>query len=637
MTSIFAIQAYNHPIKSVTVFKSSKAEVVRSFNLTLKKGQNKIEIRGLSSSIDTHSVRVSGLGQACLFDVVCTLANDKASSYAPDSSSEVTRSLLVKKAALESQRVIREHEYQILLQYAKTLTGEHITPTQMTQFMESFIEQRCKAVDAATELNEQIVKITRDIEVAKEKAASKEGKALGQVDIVIFADTETTVALKLTYIVGNVQWIPTYELQATTENSKPSSSVTLHYRARIIQSTGEDWNNVSLTLNTNASDSFVEGIPQLKSLKIHQGSSNGAGLFGSSGDNNAAKQSLPEPNSHSQSQSSSGKGATASTSKTDTSGDSFTSQPGAPPVVNIPSGSTPTASGSAFGSTATTAPSGSTATGDAAAESHPLSDKSKQADRPSPILKPTPLVSERPVALSFSAQGDSTIPSDGIEHQVSIAVLPFNAKVSYITIPRIDSRVFLQCEIMNTSKYQLLAGPVAVFLDDCYVSKTTINDINMGDRFGCALGVDAATIVTYSCSGKPVKSTVPPSVTFIESTDATTYTTKISVHNKHQFDITDLIVRDIIPTSDDSRVKIILHKPVGLAGAKDGETVDLKNDGLKVGWEPLLDGKGGEKEGKFEWKWKVKSGIKVNLEAEWEVKVPADGANWLEAFSELKI
>lgn len=32
----------------------------------------------------------------------------------------------------------------------------------------------------------------------------------------------------------------------------------------------------------------------------------------------------------------------------------------------------------------------------------------------------------------------------------------------------------VQCEVKNTSEYRLLPGPVSVFLDDSYVSKTTI-------------------------------------------------------------------------------------------------------------------------------------------------------------------
>lgn len=254
-------------------------------------------------------------------------------------------------------------------------------------------------------------------------------------------------------------------------------------------------------------------------------------------------------------------------------------------------------------------------------------DDFEDLEVPGTITEPTTVVSETPMAISFTVHGESTIPSDGVEHQVSVAVLPFQAKISYVSIPRIDPRVFLQCEVQNSSEYRLLPGPVSVILDDSYVSKTSINDINTGDNFECTLGDDTSTKVTYARSSKTVKSN---GGAFSEVTNTTTYTTKVSIQNKHQFAITDLIVRDVIPTCEDKRAKIILRKPLGLADAKDGESVDLKNDGLRVGWEKLVDGKGGEKEGKFEWKWKVGSGARVNVEAEWEIKVPGEFP-WVEA------
>lgn len=89
--------------------------------------------------------------------------------------------------------------------------------------------------------------------------------------------------------------------------------------------------------------------------------------------------------------------------------------------------------------------------------------------------------------------------------------------------------------------------------------------------------------------------------------------------------ISDLIARDAIPTCDDKRVKVILRKPEGLADAKEGELVTVnKVEEVKVGWEKLVDGKGGEKDGKFEWRASVKAKDKVTLEVQWEVKAPAD-------------
>lgn len=132
------------------------------------------------------------------------------------------------------------------------------------------------------------MEITRKIDLHETESASKKGTALGQVDIVIVADSDTKVDLRLTYssshnllfqaivtdfryvfsVVSNVKWTPTYELHATTVNGKPSSSVSLHYRARVLQSTGEDWNNTTLTLSTIASDTVVKRIPELYPVKV---------------------------------------------------------------------------------------------------------------------------------------------------------------------------------------------------------------------------------------------------------------------------------------------------------------------------------------------------------------------------------
>ncbi|KAH9481857.1 Protein F37C4.5 [Psilocybe cubensis] len=610
------IEASEHSIKSVTVFKSSKAEVVRCFSLQLQTGQNKIKIRGLSSCIDTQSIRVSGLGDARLFDVTCTHADSNAALYLPGSAAEIKRTLLVKKAALESEKAVREQESKLLWQYAQTLNGEHVTPTQMGLFLESYVERGHKIVSAITELNEKIVAITRQIDLHDSESASKKGTALGQVDIVIVADSDTQVELKLTYIVSNVKWTPTYELHATTVNGKPSSSVSLHYRARVTQSTGEDWNNATLTLSTIASDTVVKRIPELYPVKIRPK----VVLFqkGLVGFSNVQQQ----------------------TSDTDFGpGKSLFGQPPQHPKFT---GKFGTGRGGLFGSSTARVPSafGSTMVGQQAAGTETLQDMTLHVDdssslynefeevaSPGAILEPTTVVSETPVAVSFCVHGESTIPSDGVEHQVSVALLSFEATISYICIPRIDPRVFLQCVVKNSSEYRLLPGPVSVIFDDSFVSKTSINDINTGDNFECTLGDDASTKVTYSRTAKTVKS---DGGHFSEVTNTTTYNTKISIHNKHQFEITDLVVRDVIPTSDDKGASIVLRKPVGLADAKDGKYVDLNKDGLRVGWEPLVDGKGGEKEGKYEWRWKVAGGAKVNLETEWEIKVPGENA-WVEA------
>ena len=88
------------------------------------------------------------------------------------------------------------------------------------------------------------------------------------------------------------------------------------------------------------------------------------------------------------------------------------------------------------------------------------------------------------------------------------------------------------------------------------------------------------------------------------------------------------MIRDAIPLGDeDSNIKVMLLKPDGLAEAKDGEelTVDL-GEGVKdakVRWSKVENGKGGEKDGMYEWVCGLQAGTNTEFVASWAVKAPA--------------
>lgn len=607
------ILASDFPVKSATIYKSSKAEVVRIFPLELKVGHNTVEIRGLPSTIDTHSVRVSGLGDARLFDVVCKLRNNKSTTCASDSLAETIRTLKAKKSVLESEKKVREHEADILVQYAKSLTGEFVAPVQMSQFLQSFVEQGRKNTEAVSSIDEKITEIDRLLEIEADKSSLKKGTLTGEVHVVVGATAPESIQMQITYIVDHTSWVPTYELHAITENGKPSAKVYLHYRARVTQSTGEDWKDAAITLNTSSNDLSRKTIPKLQQIKIRpQPTWRPASAFNSNNATSLFDKGTTFVSSHlmpQQQQASS----------------LFSVQRG---LFGQPNafGQSNAGSTSAFG-----------AFGGMSSGAQPPQPQAEAVQFPSheseeifeeivlPDGSSTPeastLVNETPFAISYSVEGKSTIPSDGIEHQVTVAVLPFQSSTSYVTVPRIDPRLFLQCQVKNTSEYRLLPGPVRVILDNTYVSLTHIHDIVTGDTFDCTLGDDATAKVTYARTFKTARSS---GGAFAETINTTTYTTKITVHNKHAFAIEDLAVKDVIPMCDDNRVKVVLRKPEVLASAKEGEILDVGTQGLKVRWEAMADGKGGEKEGKFEWKWRVDAGAQATMETQWEVKGPSD-------------
>lgn len=150
-----------------------------------------------------------------------------------------------------------------------------------------------------------------------------------------------------------------------------------------------------------------------------------------------------------------------------------------------------------------------------------------------------------------------------------------------------------------------------------------MQDVNPSDTFDCTLGTDAATSVAYTRSLKTVRNSAG---TFAEVNNTTTCTNTIKIHNKHRFALPEITIRDIIPMSEDKRIKVLLRQPVGLPNAKDGDSIDLSKlkEGLKVRWSPCSDSIGGEKEGRYEFFFSMDAGAKFSLTSQWEVTAPAD-------------
>jgi uncharacterized protein (TIGR02231 family) len=266
------------------------------------------------------------------------------------------------------------------------------------------------------------------------------------------------------------------------------------------------------------------------------------------------------------------------------------------------------------------------------------------------LAEPTTLVHESPLALTYHVEGASGVPSDGVPHQVSIAVLPFDAKIQHVTVPKVRPVAYLQATVKNTSDYRLLAGTVHAFVDDSFVSKTGIvADVAPGDLFSCTLGPDPATRIRYARTSKRVAEDGGSGSGggFAEQWAATTYRSRTTVTNRHPFALRALVLRDGVPVSEDEkRVSVVLRRPAGLAELQQGEELKVCAEGngdgdgdgdgeserekRTVRWCKVIDGKGGKKEGLFEWVVEVGAGEEVTIETEWDVKAPVS-LRWVES------
>ena len=151
-----------------------------------------IEVTGLSSVIDTESLRVSGLGNARLLVVNCLRER-----FAEISESDPIRVLNSQKRELQAKRDARKAEIDILREFGEKI-GEkpEIAPDQANAFANTFFEKSLACAEAVAALDNKIEEIERKINKAESgKAGSTSVKAV----ITIVASDDGPVRLKLAY------------------------------------------------------------------------------------------------------------------------------------------------------------------------------------------------------------------------------------------------------------------------------------------------------------------------------------------------------------------------------------------------------------------------------------------------------
>ena len=264
-------------------------------------------------------------------------------------------------------------------------------------------------------------------------------------------------------------------------------------------------------------------------------------------------------------------------------------------------------------------------------------DEDMGADLMTALGEPTSVVHESPLALTYHVEGASGVPSDGVPHQVSVAVLPFEAKIMHVTVPKVRPVAYLQATVKNTSDYRLLPGSVHAFVNDSFVSKTAIvGDVAPGDVFSCTLGADPATRIRYTRTSKRADEggAGRERSAFSEQWASTTYRSCTTITNRHPFALRAVVLRDGVPVSEDKkRVSVVLRHPEGLAELEQGGELKVsEGEGEKrtVRWSKVVDGKGGKKEGLFEWVVEVGAGEEITIETEWDVKAPVS-LRWVES------
>ncbi|KAF8959143.1 hypothetical protein BDZ97DRAFT_1839119 [Flammula alnicola] len=568
-------------IISVSVY-AGRAEITRLFKFTVKTGQNQLNIIGLPAVLDQESFKVEGRGAATIHDVtISTITPPPVPTTSPALVALVSQKKRAEKALARTLKSLSSMET-----YLASVKSEHLEVSKLKEVVQSYDANAEELDDKVTELEKEIKQMDEAIVDEKKKLAGPSGneKLNLKATIGVFAESEGEIKIALIYAVHNATWSAGYDIRVDMQ-TKDTKPVTLIYKGSITQSTGEDWDDVPLTLET-ATPTFGVGVPTLTpwTLSIYRPTHfRGKALPLRSRPQMMAMSAM------------------------------LGSAPGAAPPPQV--------------------------------EDFLLDMSESDGGQQSMQHRGLQVSSKGAVSATFGVPGLISIPSDAVGHSVTIVRLGLEADMSWVCVPKKDSRVHLKAKIKNASEYTLLAGSASVYVDGSFISKSDVPLVSPDENFDCPLGLDPSIRVTYHPRSKKVSQSG-----FYTKSSVYTFMQRITVHNTKSAsssspDNLKIKVIDQVPVSEDSTITVKLLQPaltlpsaegsggVTLSAASGGELKAPPPVKVSPGVVAMWDGADDEagqavdvealgREGRFAWVCSVPPQGKVGLVLQWEVSAP---------------
>ncbi|MHC4107901.1 MAG: mucoidy inhibitor MuiA family protein [Planctomycetota bacterium] len=243
-------------IESVTVY-SGRASVSRTARLNLEPGLYDLQFGGLPESIQPDSIhaRASGPMKIIGLDyepkVVATAPSQQVAEL--DEQIESLQVALQEVADLREALKTQEEFIKALSIRATTDASEQggtkeLDLNVVRQQLAFIGELGAKLFAERRTLNARQKELNSELRVLQARRSAIAGRSTidrtAVVTAVVTAPTEAT--MELVYLVSNAQWQPSYNIRAAAEGG----SVIVEYDALLSQRSGENWEDVRMTLST---------------------------------------------------------------------------------------------------------------------------------------------------------------------------------------------------------------------------------------------------------------------------------------------------------------------------------------------------------------------------------------------------
>lgn len=268
------IELDNTKIKKVTVFLSG-AQVLREGNFTIQPGVSEIVFNNVSPYIDANSMQARGVGDFTIMDVKYNVFYPQPDPVENDPQqipNDVLKKikLLTDSIEVQNTKLAELHTKMEVRNMEKTMLMNNGTVKGIGKVNDSIALLK----DAMAYFHEKMTEINLDLFNMKKEETTLTKKLTGMngrltalnnwsynnnlkpqviagpvYQIIVSVNSDKTVLgkLEVTYLVSQASWTPSYDLKAKDLNAP----VELAYKGTIHQSTGEEWENVNLTLSSS--------------------------------------------------------------------------------------------------------------------------------------------------------------------------------------------------------------------------------------------------------------------------------------------------------------------------------------------------------------------------------------------------
>ncbi|UKN01134.1 DUF4139 domain-containing protein [Paracrocinitomix mangrovi] len=488
-------------IKNVTVFITG-GEITRNAKINVKKGRNKLIFKQISTVADhkscqfTADKKLSLVSVSAEVDYISFVENNPRITTIRDSIEILGNKVI----DLNNERSAYAEEKSLILSN-KSIKGDQKNLTvEELRAMADFYRERIMSINKTLTKYDNEIKSYNDLKYKYQNQLSElnyeETIKSNQIIVIVDSDIDQTINTEIKYIVSNCGWQANYDLSAADVKGK----INLTYKAKVYNNTGNDWNDVKLTLSTS-DPNLSASAPVLSPWYLNYASLNQQSSDYYKGNQyvvpqkNEFKQYYQNANAPSQSMNLSGLLFDGSEQNFQNGANQFNKNPN--------------------------------------------------------LRFTTIEVSE--LSTEFEIDDKYTIPADSKPYLVEVADNELDATFSHKAVPKLDKDAFLLANIVGWEKLDLVPGPTNVYFADTYVGQSYINTRNVGDTLRLSFGRDNRIVITR----KKLEEFSDKKVVGNNRKD--NYVYEISIRNNREIAV-EIDLFDQIPISQDSDIQVTVDE-----------------------------------------------------------------------------